>query len=228
MSFLKLDLHIHTIYSGDSLITPSDAINYARIKGLNGFAVCDHDTLKGYNFLKYKAKKHNLIVIPGMEIYTDIGEVLCLFIDKELDVNDNSFFNIIDQIRDNNGLVVIPHPFDFMRDNHLKMNLLNDNLIKKYIHGIEIINSRIIFKRCVKKAQNFCDKHRLFETGGSDAHTKKEIGTGYTLIRDVEDNSLEILRESLLEHKSKSSGKLSNPLVHVYTVLNKLRKRMYF
>ncbi len=228
MPSLKLDLHLHTIYSGDSLISPTDAITYAKIKNLSGFAVCDHNTLKAYNQLKKKAKENNLIVIPGMEIETHIGEVIGLFIDKEIDIRDNNFFTIVEKIIESNGLVVIPHPFDFLRSNHLKMSLLSDHIIKKYIHGVEIMNSRIILNRCVKKAKKFNEKYNLFETGGSDAHTKKEIGNGFPLIKDANDESLETIRKSLLENQSRSMGRLSSPFVHLFTVMNKIKKGLYF
>jgi len=228
MSYITLDLHIHTIFSEDSLIKPIDLIQQVKLRGLNGFAITDHKTLKAYKILKKEAQKNDLIIIPGMEIETHIGEVIGLFIENDIDLKDNNFFTIVEQIKENDGLVVIPHPFDFLRDNHLKMNLLSERIINKYIDGIEIINSRIILKRCIKKAQKFNQKYKLFETGGSDAHTIKEIGNGFTLIRDITDNSFDSIRKSLLANKSISIGKLSSPLVHVTTVLNKLKKGLYF
>ena len=227
MNSIKLDLHVHTIYSGDSFITPEIALKYAKIKKLDGFAITDHDTLKAYNILRKKNHNNELIIIPGMEIKTHIGEVIGLFINEEINVRDNRFVSIVEKIKENNGLVVIPHPFDFLRDNRLKINLLSDNMIKKYIDGIEIINSRIIFKRCVNKARKFNRKYQLFETGGSDAHSNEEIGNGYTFIKDV-DNSLESIRKGLLANKSKSMGVLSSPFVHAKTVFNKLKKGLYF
>lgn len=227
MNSIKLDLHVHTIYSGDSFITPEIALKYAKIKKLDGFAITDHDTLKAYNILKKKNHNNELIIIPGMEIKTHIGEVIGLFINEEINVRDNNFVSIVEKIKENNGLVVIPHPFDFLRDNRLKINLLSDNMIKKYIDGIEIINSRIIFKRCINKARKFNRKYQLFETGGSDAHSNEEIGNGYTIINDV-DYSLESIRKSLLANKSKSMGVLSSPFVHAKTVFNKLKKGLYF
>lgn len=227
MNSIKLDLHVHTIYSGDSFITPEIALKYAKIKKLDGFAITDHDTLKAYNILKKKNHNNELIIIPGMEIKTHIGEVIGLFINEEINVRDNNFVSIVEKIKENNGLVVIPHPFDFLRDNRLKINLLSDNMIKKYIDGIEIINSRIIFKRCINKARKFNRKYQLFETGGSDAHSNEEIGNGYTIIKDV-DYSLESIRKSLLANKSKSMGVLSSPFVHAKTVFNKLKKGLYF
>ncbi|MFX0070975.1 MAG: PHP-associated domain-containing protein [Candidatus Hermodarchaeota archaeon] len=227
MEPIKLDLHIHTIYSGDALITPKNVLKYAKIKGLDGFAITDHDTLKAYNILKSHNKDENLIIIPGMEIKTHIGEIIALFIDEEIDIRDNDFFTIIDKVRDNNGLVVVPHPFDFLRDNRLKLKLLSDKTVRKHIDGIEILNSRIIFKSCVKKAKKFNEKYNLFETGGSDAHTKTEIGTAYTTINGANDGSLESIRKSLLSRNSKSEGKLSPSYVHLITVLNKIKKGLY-
>ena len=107
------------------------------------------------------------------------------------------------------------------------MNLLNENIIKKYLDGIEIMNSRIILRRCVKKAENFNRKYKLFETGGSDAHTVKEVGNGYTAIPGQNLTYNEI-KEKLLSRKTKSIGTLSSPFVHVKTVLNKLKKGLYF
>lgn len=227
MTSIKLDLHIHTGYSGDSLIKPEDVVNYVKLKGLDGFAITDHQTLRGFKLSKKIGRNKDVIVIPGMEIKTHIGEILILFIEDEIKFNDNNFHTIVEKVKENNGLIVIPHPFDFLRDNSLKMNLLNDNIINKYIDGIEIINSRIIFKKCVTKAKNFNKKYNLFETGGSDAHTLKEIGNGYTLIRDA-DKSLESIKNCLLEKKSRSMGALSSPLVHAKTVFNKLKKGLYF
>lgn len=228
MNSIKLDLHIHTIYSGDALITPEIALKYAKMRKLDGFAITDHDTLKAYNILKKKNKNSDLIIIPGMEINTHIGEILALFINEEISIKDNQFQVVADDIREKNGLIVVPHPFDFLRDNHLKLKMLNDQMIKHYLDGIEIINSRIMFKSCIKKARKFNQKYKLFETGGSDAHLKQEIGNGYTLINNVPDRSLESIRKSLLSKKSLSKGKLSPGYVHLITIINKIKKGLYF
>jgi predicted metal-dependent phosphoesterase TrpH len=227
MSPIKLDLHVHTVYSGDSLIKPLDAIKIAKKKGLNGFAIVDHGNLKGYNITKKKASDCGLIIVPGIEIETHIGEVIGLFLENEIELKDNNFFSIVENIKDNNGLVLIPHPYDFLRSNHLKMELLNDRTIKKYVQGVEIINSRITFKRSVKKARDFKEKYNLFETGGSDAHTTKEIGNGYTFFREISEGSFDSIRKNLLSRKSKSIGILTNPLIHTLTILNKLKKGLY-
>jgi hypothetical protein len=224
MRAIKLDLHIHSIYSDDSSIRLDDLIKYASKKKLDGFAVCDHDSLEAYERLKPKAEQNELIAIPGMEIKTNIGEVIGLFIEEEIDTSNKDFFTIVNLIKEKNGLVVIPHPFDFLRRNHLKMSLMNKDLVEKYIDGIEVINSRILFSSCIKKAREFKKAHNLFETGGSDAHHKKEIGNGYTLVRDVEELSLQTIKQNLIAQKSKSIGGMSSPYFHFISIFNKLLK----
>ncbi|MBN1802908.1 MAG: PHP domain-containing protein [Candidatus Lokiarchaeota archaeon] len=228
MSSVRLDLHLHTWYSGDSLIAPEALLSQARKEGLNGFAITDHGSLKAYRMLKQKARSKNIILIPGMEIETHIGEIIALFVDDDFAISDNRFLVVCDHIKDENGLIIIPHPFDFLRTNHLKTKLLTNNIVKKYIDGIEIINSRIIFKNCVKKAKKFNQKYCLFETGGSDAHTLKEIGAGYTIVNDISSTSLDDLYESMDYNNTISCGKLSSPLVHIKTIINKLQKGLYF
>ncbi len=228
MGLIKLDLHVHTVYSKDALIKPSELILELKRKKMDGCAVCDHNSLKAYSLLKKKTEGENLLIIPGMELETDIGEILALFVEEQIDLHDTRFFSVVDQINDKNGIIVIPHPFDFMRRNHLKMNLLSNKTIKTHIDGIEVINSRIIFKNCITKAAEFAEKQSLFKTGGSDAHTKNEIGHGFTLIKGQTNLTLESVRNALLSKKSESGGKLSSPLVHVITIMNKLKKGLYF
>ena len=228
MTSIKLDLHIHTIYSGDSLIKPLDAVKYAKQKGLDGLAITDHHSLKAYRIMKEVASDQNLVIIPGVEINTNIGDVIALFVNEKFKFKEHEkFLDIFEKIKEVDGIIVIPHPFDFLRDSTLQIKHINDSIIKKFIDGIEIINSRIILKRSIKKAREFNKKYNLFESGGSDAHSIKEIGNGYTLIQDT-DKSHESIRRSLLSNKSRSMGKLSSPFVHAKTVFNKLKKGHYF
>lgn len=228
MSSLKLDLHVHTCYSGDSVIKPKDLLKQAIKKGLNGFAITDHGSLKAYKLLEKEARNKGLIVIPGMEIETHIGEIIALFIDEGVEVQDNRFLAVVEQIKEKNGLIVIPHPFDFLRSNHLKTGLLSERIIKKYLNGIEIINSRIIFNSCVKKAKKYNERFKLFETGGSDAHTLKEIGNAYTQIKNIPALTLDDAYDAFKFGNTMSCGKLSSPLVHAKTIFNKLQKGLYF
>lgn len=228
MSILRLDLHVHTIYSKDSLIQPQDLIKQAEKRNLDGLAICDHDTLKGWNIIKKSFKKEEFLLIPGMEIETELGEIIALFITNEIKGKKKNFFEVIDLIKQDDGLIIIPHPFDFLRSNRLKINQFDDISLKKCIDGIEIMNSRIIFPWCINKAKEFNKKFHFFETGGSDAHTLAEVGNAFTLMKKDSIFSEDEIRKALISRKSRSGGFLSSPIVHFKTVINKFLKGLYF
>ena len=76
---LKIDLHVHTTYSYDSLITPKELIFYAKRCGLDGVAVTDHDRINGA--LKI-AKETDFLIVPGIEISSLNGHIIGLNVDE--------------------------------------------------------------------------------------------------------------------------------------------------
>lgn len=58
---VSADLHVHSSYSPDSLITPKDLVFYAKKRGLTAVAVTDHDRIEGA--LKI-AKETDFLIIP--------------------------------------------------------------------------------------------------------------------------------------------------------------------
>lgn len=65
-----VDLHIHTTASDGSL-TPQQVVAEASAKKLKAIAITDHDTINGVSEGLEVAKKHNVIVIPGVEFGVD-------------------------------------------------------------------------------------------------------------------------------------------------------------
>ena len=106
---MKYDLHTHTKYSSDGILEPEKIVEIARRKGLSGIAITDHNTIKG----SLKAKKYetdDFQVICGSEISTERGEVIGLFLSDE--IQSESFLDVVDEIKEQDGVVVLPHPFD--------------------------------------------------------------------------------------------------------------------
>src|SRR5690349_8814021 len=80
-----IDLHCHSWFSGDGVSTPEALIAAARKKGLHGFALTDHNTSDGCRYLLDKGLVRedgkpvdNFLVIPGVEVTTAEGHLLCL------------------------------------------------------------------------------------------------------------------------------------------------------
>ena len=78
------------------------------MKGLDGIAVTDHNTIRG-GVETEKSNKSQLEIIIGSEIKTEYGDIIGLFLNEE--IKSTTFWEVIDEINSQSGLVVLPHPF---------------------------------------------------------------------------------------------------------------------
>lgn len=171
---MKFDLHAHSTYSPDGSLSPKELVRIAQLKGLSGIAVTDHNTIKG----ALEARKHeteSFKVIVGAEIRTTRGDLIGLFLTEE--VHSRDFHKVVAEIREQDGLSIIPHPFDRFRDS--AMNPTEEEA--KIVDGLEVFNSRCILKRCNEDALRLAQKIGSGMTAGSDAHFEGEIGNAGVL-----------------------------------------------
>ncbi len=200
---MKYDLHIHSKYSSDGVLSPEKIIKTAIKKGLDGVAITDHNTIKG----GLKAKEYNtknFKVIVGSEIMTNRGEIIGLFLEEEIEKRRN-FRDIIADIKDQDGIVIVPHPFDELR--HGSFQPTEDDV--KFIDCVEGFNSRCIFKKYNDRASEFGKRHNLVITAGSDTHFANEIGNAGIIV-DNED-----VRDALTRQQLKIFGNRTMPTNHV-------------
>lgn len=176
---MKVDLHIHSKYSGDSRMAPADILKTAEEVGLDGVAITDHDTVKGG--LEASKIDSDIEVIAGAEIRTDRGEIIGYFLSEE--IREKEFFAVTDAIKAQGGVVCIPHPFDIFRIYRMKPR---DDILK-VVDCIEVLNSRCVVGAFNEKARKLAEKRGLGMTAGSDAHTVSEIGASGVLIESLED-----------------------------------------
>lgn len=217
------DLHVHTKYSGDSNNEPSELIKIARAKGLDGIAVTDHDTTKSW---KHFPKVKDFTVIQGIEQTTDHGSIIGLFLNEG--INSYSFWEVIDQIKSQDGIVVLPHPRDIFRRDTPKIKKLDKNLLTSRIDAIEVFNSKCILGLFNEKAERLAEalgKHRV---GGSDAHTINEVGKAVTLFDCRSPEEIHEKLKSIIPLKTIVQGRLSCRLVHIYSYINSLQNIFRF
>jgi len=81
---LGADFHIHTIYSADSLIQPKTLVDMlAAHSFIKIAAVTDHDSVRGCRATVELASAYpDVLIIPGVEISTQFGDVLVLGTDE--------------------------------------------------------------------------------------------------------------------------------------------------
>lgn len=169
---IKIDLHVHTCYSYDGLITPKELISYAVSAGLYGVAVTDHNRVDGA--LKM-AKELDFPIIPGIEISSLNGHIIGLNVQEPIP-KCLSVEETVDRIHEKGGLAIACHPKALLKSS------LKAAATQKF-DAVEVINaSAFPFKRSVKQAWETASKLRLPQVGGSDAHYGPEIGLAYTVI----------------------------------------------
>lgn len=168
---------MHTHYSKCSNLNPKTILKLAKKCKLDGIAITDHHEIKGALEVKKLNKDKNFEVIVGEEISTNYGDVLAYYLNKKIDVID--FYEVVDEARKQDALVIIPHPFRTTLVHNHKFQLQIEK-IKNKIDAIECFNARTL-PGDNKKANEAAHKLKIAKTAGSDAHFWFEIGTAYTL-----------------------------------------------
>lgn len=211
---LKYDLHMHSIYSRDGVVKPADIVRIAKKRGLDGIAVTDHDTIRGGLEVE-KLKPRDLDVIVGAEIKTDRGDVIGLFLNEEIRARDH--LEVIDAIRRQGGVAIVPHPFDSMRGSAF---WLTDRDARK-MDAVEVLNARCVLRRSNRMADAYADDYGIGKVGGSDAHFGAEIGNAGTLVPDGGD-----IARAIRGGRTMAFGRCSMPLFHVFTTALLVERRV--
>lgn len=188
MMKIKADFHVHTRWSHDCLIKPSDLIKKAKTVGLNVLGITDHNTIMGG--IEAKNLASEILVIPGIEIKTEIGDLIALFIED--DIKSRQVLELIDEVKSAQGILVLPHP----SHGHKFHKVENLEEIISHIKAIEVINAS--HGGIDELGLLMSKKYNLSVLSGSDAHTLDCIGSAYTILK-VEELSEEHLRKAILK-----------------------------
>ena len=214
---LIYDLHVHSVYSYDSISFPKYILKKAKSIGLNGIAITDHDTIKGAKKIM-KANKgcEDLEIIIGSEIKTDHGDVIGLFLDE--DIKSKNIHEVIEEINEQNGFSILPHPYKTFPK-------IPSTILTK-VGAIEIMNARIP-EELNKKSRELIQKKNLLYCGGSDAHFVSHIGSVSTCYnQDI--GSLSIDNINIALKKPRIIGSTVPYNSHYYTVaLGNMRKKKF-
>ncbi len=207
--WITIDLHLHTDWSHDCSIPAEDLVDHVEEIGLGGIAVTDHNVFGGALEAVELAKGRDLVVIPGEEVKTDNqGEVIGLFLEEEVP-RGMSFADTIAAIREQGGLVYLPHPFD-------RLHAIPDPAtIHRHLAEIdvfEVYNARLLRDSFNDEALRFARKYRLLQGAGSDAHVLQGVGTGAVRLRrfDGPEEFLLSLRSAEILRRPKSLAYLQS------------------
>ena len=214
---MKLEVHIHTKYSKDSLLSLFLLYMKCVMFRIDWVAITEHNNIDGaLNFKKFcekHGKKVNVIV--GEEILTTKGEIIGLYLTENIPPL-LSPTETIDRVKKQGGVVYVPHPYDEKRyktvlsEEDIKLN-------KDRIDCIEIYNGRNVSHEYAIKQREIAEKYDLPFVVGSDAHTWIEIGRIYMLCPEMDLSTAENFKKLLTEVKfeTKPCIKISHQITKV-------------
>jgi hypothetical protein len=180
---IDVDLHMHTDHSYDCATPVEVLLATAREQGLGAIAVTDHNEISGALQARAQAADFGVKVIVGEEVKTaGQGEVIGLFIEERIPPG-LSLRETIREIRRQDGVVYVPHPFDRMHSVPDYEHLLT---IIDEVDAIEVFNPRVAIGAFNEEAERFAAKYRLPAGAGSDSHVAQGLGSVRIRMRDFD------------------------------------------
>jgi predicted metal-dependent phosphoesterase TrpH len=172
-----IDLHCHTSASFDSLARPGDVARAAAARGLTHLLVTDHDRIDGALAARAEAPA-GLTVIVGEEIRTSDGDLIAAYLERAV-APGMPAVETVAAVREQGGLVGIPHPFDRLRGSML-LDARMSALIP-LVDWVEVHNARLVGGGN-ERAAVLAREYGLPGVAVSDAHSVLEVGVAYTAL----------------------------------------------
>ncbi len=188
----KIDLHVHTINSGDNDADPEETVLHAIDRGLHGIAFTEHYSYAASEHAEILKEKYGdrILILRGVEFSASEGH--CLIFGVDTDMMSKKYVpikEVISYVQTAGGVVIPSHPYR-------TVNSLGDLV-------------RSVSDICALEGYNGCNMHTFNEraieaavmlklpyTGGSDAHAPSEVGSCYTEFGDTvtASNFIEMLK----------------------------------
>lgn len=205
-----IDIHIHTAeFSDDSILPVEEAILKAKALHLGGICITDHGSMGILEIAGKLSRKYGILVIPGVEVLTDMGDIL-VFGARNIPMSDIGAEELIAEVSQKGGVTVSAHPF---RDNGRGMG--ERMRTTAGLSAVEVLNGR------TKDIHNsmaslVAAEMKLPSMGGSDAHTQQEVGRCATMLPDdvsSETDFINAIKSGRVAPVSSAEGYAPRPVV---------------
>lgn len=188
----KVDFHTHSVASPDGGISADQYHRALSSKLLDCVAITDHNSIK---FAQQLQDKMGNQIIVGEEIMTTAGEIVGLYL-TELVKPGLTPLETVKRIKDQGGVVYIPHPFETVRKG-LHPAVLEE--LADYIDIVEVCNGRAFFQNRSEQAVVWTRLNHKLAAASSDAHGFQGLGATYTSLSEIptKDTLLELLKSGI-------------------------------
>ena len=181
---MRVDLHMHSMWSGDCTTTPEELAEAVAETGIDVLCLTDHNTVNGALELAASGALGCRVVV-GEELRTAAGEMIGLFLTARLPFG-LSPVEAVTRIRDQGGLVYVPHPFDPMR-HCLREDVLRGLAADGGLDAVEVFNAKTSLQSLNQKAADLAAEFDLAAGAGSDSHVPEAVGAAFVEMPDFTD-----------------------------------------
>ena len=175
---IKVDLHTHSVASRDGGIRPQQYMKVLQEGKLDCIAITDHNATELALRLQHDLGER---IIVGEEISTGQGEIIGLFLQETIKPGQSAQATA-QRIKDQGGLVYIPHPFETLRAGITEATL---ERIADLVDIVEVHNARAVFQNKGPKAVTWAAMNNKARACSSDAHGVKALGHTYCLLDKI-------------------------------------------
>lgn len=175
----KIDLHVHSKYSGDNDADPEETVIRAIESGLQGVAFTEHYYYGASEQAEVLKEKYGsrILIVRGVEFSTDEGHCLIFGVDTDkLGIKHAPVADVIRFVSASGGVVIPSHPY---RPGTSLGDLVQSVTGITGLEGYNGANMYAFNARAIKAAKAL----QIPYTGGSDAHEPREVGSCYTEFR---------------------------------------------
>ncbi len=181
---MLIDLHTHTQpLSHDSDLTPDALIEATKKAGLDGVCLTEHDFFWEREKAEELGRRHDFLVIPGIEVNTERGHIVVFGLDKFV-YGMHRLAELVGMVETAGGAMIAAHPYRRQLPFELTtegdwseaLERASENEAYRCVQGIETLNGRGTERQNAFSAA-VCERHGLAQAAGSDAHSAVDIGT---------------------------------------------------
>lgn len=175
---VRVDLHTHSTASPDGSISARQYREVLEKGTLDCIAITDHNRIDFAQKMQKELGEDKIII--GEEITTTEGDVIGLFLNKVIELNQ-TIESTITEIKTQGGIVYIPHPFETVRNGVKRVDL---ERVTDDIDVIECANGRAYFQNFGPEAHTWARLRNIPVFASSDAHRQKALGKTYSLLSE--------------------------------------------
>lgn len=210
-------MHLHTARSFDCLNDPLALMHAATERGIDVVCITDHNEIATALAMHARFPER---VIVGEEVKTAEGvDVIGLFL-SELIPKHTPARQTCEQIREQGGIVYVPHPFATGKGGGGRVL----EQIAELVEIVEGFNARLHDAALNQRALEWARARDLAVGAGSDAHTLAEVGRAFVELPpcDLEAGAFRTAIRSATIH-----GRTSSRFVHLASTYAKVHKQIF-